>query len=190
MHETELSRIALVLLLCAAGGGACVGEDDRDASATDTGSSTVADGTAPGTCEPACVGSAECFEGQLCQSDATNLGGACGGTLAFPDPQCDACVRETCCAELQGCFGDETVRAATVCAEHYACVTTNAPDCSEAVSFAEYEACAAQTPSECSGTAEQHNAVQALRACALDCGCHPPPTESDEPTNITVGNTN
>ena len=155
MAFTTISRRGIALIFFAGSLVAACNDDGKpDESETNETSFAGADSGEPESCAAACVGNTECFR----------------GTLAFPDPECDACVRERCCADLQGCFGDETFSSAPPCAEHYACLYGGDAVC-DAASYEEYYECQAQMEGRCRDNAEQQNAAEALRMCALDCGC-------------------
>lgn len=85
------------------------------------------------TAEDDCIMDADCPGGGSCIG-CLCIGGEetgtteCGTNVGTMNMACDDCSHENCCAEVQGCFGDETVTENTPCLDLNNCIATNCTD--------------------------------------------------------------
>lgn len=151
-----------------------------DASGTEdssTSSSTTDASTTAAACEPPCMAGSSCIDGR-CVSDGGSSSsggwvGECG--LAFDlgmelmiTRSCVDCLEGQCCAELQGCFGDETTTRRTECHELNACILAA---CAGAGSAERLQSCAQVNCSESYPSYEQWLAYQQCAAASCLARC-------------------
>jgi hypothetical protein len=100
-------------------------------------------GTGPGACDPGVS------LGQTCQNITTN------------DPTCDACMRASCCAAVDACFGD------TNCAGLQVCVTNFCPNIIDQMQFSQ---CVQSNCSACVASQQTVDLFNGIPNC-LDANC-------------------
>jgi hypothetical protein len=104
------------------------GSDGTTTEATTEASTGSVDSTGAVPCVPSCEAGQECIAGTcLDMSDSSSTGeppAECGLAvqLQLPNPACVPCAEASCCAELQGCFGDETMTEETECLQLNNCI--------------------------------------------------------------------
>lgn len=129
--------------------GVSTGEEPTGTSAQSTtapaeSSSGSPDSSGGATCDPPCDAGQECVGGTCFDMPGDSTTGEppmeCGLAvqLNFPNPACGPCAQDACCAELQGCFGDETTMEMTECLQLNNCIVEN---CATAMSLMELQTC-------------------------------------------------
>ena len=84
--------------------------------------------------------------------------------LNFENPACGECAEGMCCAQLQACFGDETVMEMTDCATLNNCIGMN---CGGATTVAELQMC---VEAMCAETAGELMTFLGINAClGMNC---------------------
>lgn len=150
--------------------------DPTDAS----GDSGVAE---TGTTDPTADTGAECTAADECIDDSMCGGGMCIGCLciggdtgtaecgtnvATMNPACDECTHANCCAEVQGCFGDETQMGETPCLQLNNCIATS---CTTAMTLEDLQMCIDMNCPDLAGELQNFlmfNNCAAMN-CAADC---------------------
>jgi hypothetical protein len=122
------------------------------------------------TCDPPCDAGQECVGGTCFDMPGDSTTGEppmeCGLAvmLSFPNPACGPCAEDACCAELQGCFGDETTMEMTECLQLNNCIAMN---CATAMTLMEAQACVDEM---CTDFAASFNTWIAYQSClGMNC---------------------
>jgi hypothetical protein len=156
-------RLAFAALLSNVG---CSGGDDT--SGDDTAGATSQNGTTadpttglptsdgPGSSGPDDSTGAEPDDST--GAPATTGAPACG-TNVMQSEACDACSHENCCAQVQACFGDESVTDDTACLLLNNCI---AEQCAGSTTLDEVEACVDEN---CPEVADQFDVYLPLNSC-------------------------
>lgn len=148
--------------------GTAGGDDGAGSTAAaddDMGDTASAD-DAPATCDPPCAADQMCVAGNCLGGgdDSTGEPVECGTNVGTGNMACDDCSHANCCAELQACFGDETVVMATPCLELNNCIAMN---CNGATTIMELQTCVDKS---CAETADQLQTFLAMNQCvATSC---------------------
>lgn len=148
--------------------------DDPTAETTDD-PTTMTMTTEPMDTGGECPMDSECLDSTMCDAGETCLGcicigGAetgtseCGTNVSTMNVACDDCSHMNCCAEVQGCFGDETVMMNTPCLELNNCI---AMSCTMATTIEELQTC---VDAMCADFADQLQSWLAFNQClATSC---------------------
>jgi len=139
------------------GDGSGTAAVDDGASGADDGADDGADSTSGGAddammdsgaddgaaCDPACAPGEQCIAGNCVGGmddggSETGTPGECGTNVSTMNAECDACAQDSCCMQLQACFGDETVMMNTPCLDLNNCIAMN---CAEAATAEELQTC-------------------------------------------------
>ncbi len=145
-------------------------DDPTDAETTDAATTDVpADTGEECPPDPECTDDSMCDGGTcigcICIGGGETGTGECGTNVSTQNAACDECSHASCCPEVQGCFGDETVTENTACLELNNCLATN---CQAAGTLDALEMCVEEF---CPTLASEIPAFLALNAClGMNCG--------------------
>lgn len=157
--------------------GVSTGEEPTGTSAQTTApaeSSGSPESSGGVTCDPPCDAGQECVGGTCFDMPGDSTTGEppmeCGLVvqLNFPNPACGPCAEDACCAELQGCFGDETTMEMTECLQLNNCIAMN---CATAMSLMEVQTCVDDMCTDFSASLNTWIAYQACLGmnCMAEC---------------------
>jgi hypothetical protein len=150
------------------------GEATTSPTTTMPAESTGMDTSGGVTCDPPCEAGQECIGGTCFDMPGDSTTGEppaeCGLAvqLQFQNPECGPCAEANCCAELQGCFGDETTMEMTECLQLNNCIAMN---CMMAMSLMEVQECVDMNCMDFSASMNTWVAYQAClgMSCVAQC---------------------